>query len=55
MISRIRFFKFVEILVRKHDEPTKILSVNSLNIIDIKGITDTSPQHCSYFSIKNQS
>ena len=45
--SRKRFFKFIEILFKKDVNPSEILSVNSLNIIDIQGIADTSPQRSS--------
>ena len=54
-ISRIPFLKFVRILVGKHVKPLEKLSVNSLDIIDIEGVTDTFPYPCSYFSIINLS
>ena len=54
-ILRIRFYKYVEVLVRKHVKTLEIIPVFSLNIIEIEGITDTSPQHYSDFGITNLS
>ena len=51
----IRLIKLVEVFATKLVKSSKLLSVNSLNINDLEGMTDTTPQQCSYFSITNLS